>query len=98
MLFWRSFTHWLGGFGIIVLVIIVLPTLKITGYQLFTLESSLKEKIHPKTKSIGFRIMFIYLGLTLFQIILLIPGDMDLFDNICHTFGTIATGGFSTKN
>jgi len=42
--------------------------------------------------------MFIYIGLTLFQIILLIPGDMDLFDNICHTFGTIATGGFSTKN
>jgi len=98
MLFWRSFTHWLGGFGIIVLVIIVLPTLKITGYQLFTLESSLKEKIHPKTKSIDVRVMFIYIGLTLFTSSLLIPGDMDLFDNICHTFGTIATGGFSTKN
>jgi trk system potassium uptake protein TrkH len=98
ILFWRSLTHWIGGIGIIVLVIIVLPSLRVTGYQLFSLESSLKEKIHPKTKSIGFRILFIYLGLTLAQIILLNIGDMNLFDSICHSFGTIATGGFSTKN
>ncbi len=98
ILFWRSLTHWIGGIGIIVLVIIVLPSLRVTGYQLFSLESSLKEKIHPKTKAIGFRILFIYLGLTLAQIILLNIGDMNLFDSICHSFGTIATGGFSTKN
>jgi len=98
ILYYRSLTHWLGGIGIIVLVIIVLPSLKITGYQLFSLESSIKEKIHPKTKAIGFRIMFIYVGLTLVQITFLIFGDMDLFESICYAFGTVATGGFSTKN
>lgn len=98
ILFWRSLTHWIGGIGIIVLVIIILPSLRVTGYQLFSLESSLKEKIHPKTKSIGFRILFIYIGLTLAEIVLLNIGEMNLFDSICHSFGTIATGGFSTKN
>jgi trk system potassium uptake protein TrkH len=98
ILFWRSFTHWIGGIGIIVLVVIILPSLKISSYQLFSLESSLKEKIHPKTQSIAFRIMFIYLGLTLAEIILLWMGDMTLFDSVCHSFGTIATGAFSTKN
>jgi trk system potassium uptake protein len=98
ILFWRSLTHWIGGLGIIALVIIILPSLRVTGYQLFSLESSLKEKIHPKTKAIGFRVLFIYLGLTFAEIILLNIGDMNLFDSICHSFGTIATGGFSTKN
>lgn len=98
ILFWRSFTHWIGGLGIIALVVIILPTLRVNGYQLFSLESSLNEKMHPRTQAIGFRVMFIYLGLTLTQIILLNFGDMNLFDSICHTFGTISTGGFSTKN
>lgn len=96
--FWRSLTHWLGGIGIIALVIIILPSLRITGYQLFSLESSMKDKIHPKTKSIGFRILFIYIGLTVLQLVLLWIGDMDLFDSTCVTFATVATGGFSTKN
>ncbi|MBK8883628.1 MAG: TrkH family potassium uptake protein [Bacteroidales bacterium] len=98
ILFWRSLTHWFGGIGIIVLVIVILPSLRVTGYHLFSLESSMKEKIHPKTKAIGFRVLFIYLGLTLAEIILLNFGDMTLFDSICHSFGTVATGGFSTKN
>jgi len=98
ILYWRSLTHWLGGLGIIVLVIIVLPSLRVTGYQLFSLESSLKEKIHPKTAAIGLRILFIYMGLTLTEIIMLIFGDMTIFESICYTFGTVATGGFSTKN
>lgn len=98
ILFWRSLTHWIGGLGIIALVIIILPTLKVTGYQLFTLESSLKEKIHPKTKSIGFRILFIYVSLTVAEIAFLIPGDMDIFESVCHSFGTIATGGFGVRN
>ncbi|MGE5418742.1 MAG: TrkH family potassium uptake protein [Chloroflexota bacterium] len=98
IMFWRSLTHWIGGLGIIALVIIILPSLKVTGYQLFTLESSLKEKIHPKTKAIGFRILFIYLGLTAAQILFLIPGDMDWFESVCHSFATVATGGFSLKN
>ncbi len=98
ILFWRSFTHWIGGIGIIVLVVIILPSLKVAGYQLFSLESSLKKKIHPKTKGIAFRIMIIYFGLTVAEIIMLFLGDMTLFDSVCHSFGTIATGGFSTKN
>jgi trk system potassium uptake protein TrkH len=98
ILFWRSFTQWIGGIGIIVLVVIILPSLMMNGYQLFTLESSLSEKIHPRTQAIGYRIMFIYLGLSVTQIILLNLGDMNLFDSICHTFGTVSTGGFSTKN
>lgn len=98
ILFWRSLTHWIGGLGIIVLVIIILPSLKITAQQLFSLESSLKEKIHPRTKAIGYRLMFVYVGLTLIQVVLLYMGDMTLFDSVCHSFGTIATGGFSTRN
>jgi trk system potassium uptake protein TrkH len=98
ILFWRSLTHWIGGIGMIVILIIILPSIKATGYQLFSLESSMKEKIHPKTKAIVFRVLFIYLGLTLAEILLLVLGDMNLFDSICHSFGTVATGGFSTKN
>lgn len=98
ILFWRSFTHWIGGIGIIVLVIVILPTLKLSAQQLFSLESSLKEKILPKTKAIGFRLLFVYIGLTIIQTVFLCVGGMDLFDSICHTFGTVATGGFSTKN
>ncbi len=98
VLFWRSLTHWIGGLGIIVLVIIILPSFKITNYSIFSMESSLKEKFHPKTKSIGLRLLYIYLGLTIAETILLCLGEMDLFESICHTFGTVATGGFSTRN
>ncbi len=98
ILFWRSLTHWIGGIGIIVLVILILPSLKVTGYQLFSLESSMKERIHPKTKGIVYRILIIYAGLTVFQIFFLAVGGMNLFDSVCTSFGTVATGGFSTKN
>lgn len=98
ILFWRSLTHWIGGIGMIVILIIILPSIKATGYQLFSLESTIREKIHAKTTGIVYRVMFIYLGLTLAEIILLTVGDMNLFDSICHSFGTVATGGFSTKN
>ncbi len=98
ILFWRSLTHWIGGIGIIVLVILILPSLKVTGYQLFSLESSVKEKIHPQIKGVVTRILLIYLGLTAIEILFLSLGDMNLFDSICHSFGTVATGGFSTRN
>ena len=98
ILFWRSLTHWIGGLGIIVFVIIILPTLGITASQLLPLESSLKEKTHPKTKSVGLRLLYVYLGLTLVEVMLLWMGDMGLFESICHTFGTVSTGGFSVKN
>ncbi len=98
ILFWRSLTHWIGGIGIIVLVIVIMPTLQVGGYNLFTLESSLQDKIKPKIKSVGFRILFIYLILTVLEIIFLYAGKMNLFESASHAFGTIATGGFSPKN
>ncbi|MGQ9621587.1 MAG: TrkH family potassium uptake protein [Bacteroidales bacterium] len=98
ILFWRGLTHWIGGLGIIVLVIIILPSFGISKYSIFSMESSLKEKFHPKTKSIGLRLLYIYLGLTITETILLSIGDMNVFESICHTFGTVATGGFSTRN
>lgn len=98
ILFWRSLTHWIGGIGIIVLVILVMPSLQIGGYQLFTLESSLQEKIRPKIKSVGQRLLYIYIALTIAEIVLLMAGKMSLFDSFCHAFGTVATGGFSPKN
>jgi len=98
ILFWRSFTHWIGGLGIVVLVILIFPSLRVSGYQLFSLESSMKEKIHPRTKGIAYRIVIIYFCLTILEILILGLGDMNLFDSVCHSFGTIATGGFSTRN
>jgi trk system potassium uptake protein TrkH len=98
ILFWRSLTHWIGGLGIIVLVVIILPAFRFTGYHLISLESTMNERIHPKTRSIGFRLMFIYLGMTVAEIFILNLGDMNLFESICHTFGTVASGSFSTNN
>jgi trk system potassium uptake protein TrkH len=98
ILFWRSLTHWIGGIGIIVLVIIIMPTLQIGGYQLFTLESSLQEKIQPKIKAVGARLLLIYIILTIAEVIFLLAGNMNLFESVCHSFGTVATGGFSPKN
>ena len=98
ILLWRSLTHWIGGIGIIVLVILVMPTLQIGGYHLFSLESSLQEKIQPKIKAVGLRLVIIYIGLTITEIILLLLGKMNLFESVCHAFGTVATGGFSPKN
>ena len=98
VLFWRSLTHWVGGLGIIVLVILIMPSLKMGGYNLFTLESSLQEKIKPRIRAVGARLLRIYVGLTVAEIILLMLGNMNLFESVCHAFGTIATGGFSPKN
>lgn len=98
ILFWRSLTHWIGGIGIILLFIIVMPAHQIGGYNLFTLESSLQEKIHPRIRSVGYRLLIIYLLLTFSEVILLLIGKMNLFESVCHAFGTVATGGFSPRN
>ncbi len=98
ILFWRSFTHWIGGLGIILFVVIILPALGMTASHLLSLESSLKVKIHPKTKAVGFRLLYVYVVLTIMEVTLLYLGEMNMFDSICHTFGTVATGGFATKN
>ncbi|MCF8373002.1 MAG: TrkH family potassium uptake protein [Bacteroidales bacterium] len=98
ILFWRSLTHWIGGIGIIVLFIIVMPSLQLGGYNLFTLESSLQEKIKPKIKSVGHRLLLIYLLLTFAEVVFLMLGKMNLYESVCHAFGTVATGGFSPRN
>lgn len=98
IVFWRSLTYWIGGIGIIVLVILVMPSLKIGGYHLFILESSLQEKIHPKARSVGERLLMIYVLLTLSEVLMLRLGRMSWYDSLCHAFGTVATGGFSPKN
>jgi trk system potassium uptake protein TrkH len=98
ILFWRSLTHWIGGIGIVVLFIVVMPSLHAGGYHLFTLESSFQDKIHPKIKSVGQRLLYIYVTLTVAETVLLLVGGMNLFESVCHAFGTVATGGFSPKN
>lgn len=99
MLFWRSMTHWMGGLGIIVISLAILPVFGTSGTQLFAAETTgpTKDKIHPKINETAKRLFYIYLILTGSQTILLRIGGMDWFDSICHSFATIATGGFSTK-
>lgn len=98
ILFWRSMTHWIGGIGIIVLVIVIMPSLQIGSYHLFSMESSLQEKIQARIKSVGHRLLIIYLILTVAEIVLLMLGHMNFYESTCHAFGTVATGGFSPKN
>lgn len=100
LLFWRSMTHWLGGMGIIVLSLAIMPILGIGGMQLFQAEVAgpSKDKIHPRVTETAKRLWGIYLILTFAEVILLLFGHMNLFDALCHSFGTLATGGFSTKN
>jgi trk system potassium uptake protein TrkH len=98
ILFWRSLTHWIGGIGIIVLVIVVMPAMKINNYSIFYLESSLREKIHPRIRSVGFRLLGVYIALTIVEVVFLQIGNMNLFESVCHAFGSVSTGGFSPKN
>lgn len=100
VLFWRSFTHWLGGMGIIVLYLAILPMMGAGGIQLFKAEVAgpSKDKLTPRVVTTARLLWGIYVFLTVVEILLLSLGGMPLFDAICHSFGTIATGGFSTKN
>ncbi len=100
VLFWRSLTHWLGGMGIIVLFIAVLSSLGYGANQMFKAESPgpVAEKIKPRIKETAKILWLIYFSLSVLEIIFLYFSGMSLFDSMCHTFGTMATGGFSTKN
>lgn len=100
LLFWRSLTHWLGGMGIITLVLVVFPALGISGYQMFRGEvpGPTTEKLQPRLTETAKMLWGVYALLSLAETLLLLLGGMSLFDAICHTFGTMATGGFSTKN
>ncbi len=98
-LFWRSLTHWLGGMGIIVLTLAVLPMLGVGGMQLFKAEvpGPSADKFTPRVKETAKRLWLIYIGITVIEVLLLLPA-MSLFDAVNHAFATMATGGFSTMN
>lgn len=100
ILFWRAETHWIGGMGIIVLVVAIMPFLKINGIYLFYSEISsvTNERISTKIRYIARNMWLVYIGLTILEIVLLCLGKMPLFDSVCHSFATVATGGFSTQN
>lgn len=100
ILFWRSMTHWIGGMGIIVLAIAILPMLGIGGMQLFAAEAPgpNSDKLHPRITDTAKRLWLIYFGYTFIETILLNLAGMSLFDAINHSMSTLSTGGFSTKN
>jgi trk system potassium uptake protein TrkH len=99
LMFWRSLTHWIGGMGIIVLSIAVLPLLGIGGMQLYQAEVAgpTKDKLHPRVRETAKRLWAIYFFLTSLEVIFLLFGNMSLLDALCHSFGSLATGGFSTR-
>ena len=100
IIFWRSMTHWLGGMGIIVLAIAILPLLGIGVMQLFTAEAPglTGDKIHPRISDTAKRLWLIYVGLTFLETILLTFAGMSFFDAINNSMSNIASGGFSSKN
>ncbi len=100
ILLWRSFTHWLGGMGIIVLTVALIPSLKVAGLQLFRAEvpGPTKSKVLPRVAATARQLYRIYFLITVMEILLLKIAGMSWFDSIIHTFGTVATGGFSSQN
>ncbi len=100
LLLWRSLTHWLGGMGIIVLFIVFLPKIGAGAVHLFNAEvpGPMAERVLPRIRDNAARLWQIYVGFTLLQIVLLGLAGMSWFDSVNHSFATMATGGFSTKN
>ncbi len=99
LLFWRSIIQWMGGMGIIVLSLAILPLLGIGGIQLFSAEvpGPVPDKLHPRFSETAKRLWGLYIIFTIIETILLMFGGMDWFDAINHSFTTMATGGYSTK-
>lgn len=97
--FWRAMTHWIGGMGIIVLTIAVLPLLGIGGMQLFAAEvpGPTPDKLTPRVKETAKRLWLVYFGLTILETVLLMLDEMSFFDALCHSMATLSTGGFSTQ-
>jgi trk system potassium uptake protein TrkH len=100
LLFWRSLTHWIGGMGIIVLAIAILPLLGIGGMQLFAAEAPgpSADKLHPRITDTAKRLWLIYFGYTAAETLFLSVAGMSFFDALNHSMSTLSTGGFSTKN
>jgi len=100
LLFWRSFIQWLGGMGIIVLSVAILPFLGVGGMQLYKAEvpSPVPDKLKPRIRDTATVLWKVYALISLAQVLLLMIGGMNLYDALCHAFTTMPTGGFSTKN
>ena len=100
LLFWRSLTQWIGGMGIIVLSIAILPIFGLNGMQLYAAEVTglTYEKVSPRISDTAKMMWSTYLVLTATEVLGLWLCGMPIFDAVCHSFSTIATGGFSTKN
>ncbi len=100
ILFWRSMTHWIGGMGIIVLAIAVMPVLGFGGMQMFAAEASglTTDKLHPRITDTAKRLWIIYVLITGAQTAMLMFGEMDFYESLNHSMSTVATGGFSTNN
>src|SRR5210317_1693190 len=100
LLFWRSFIQWLGGMGIIVLSLAILPFLGVGGMQLYKAEvpSPVPDKLKPRVRATAVILWKVYVLISVAQTALLLLGGMDLLDAVCHTFTTMPTGGFSTQN
>lgn len=99
LLFWRSFSQWLGGMGIILLFIAILPKLGVAGRQLYRAEvpGPDKDALTPRIKQTARILWWVYVLLTVAEVALLMAGGMYLFDALCNTFATMATGGFSPQ-
>jgi len=100
ILFWRSLTQWLGGMGIIILSIAILPLLGVGGMQLYKAElpSPVKDKLTPRVAETARTLWIVYIIISIVEFIMLLTGGMDVFNAICHTFSTMSTGGFSTSD
>jgi trk/ktr system potassium uptake protein len=100
ILFWRSLTHWLGGMGMVTLALAILPVFGIASYQMFRGEvpGPTAERLKPRLAQTAKILWGAYTVLTLAEVVLLNIGGMTVFDAFCHAFGTMATGGFSTRN
>lgn len=100
VLFWRSLTHWMGGMGIIVFSLAVLPLLGVGGMQLYKAEVAgpTADKLTPRVASTAKILWGVYVLITAAEVVLLMFGGMDLYDALAHAFGTVASGGFSTRN
>lgn len=101
ILFWRALTQWIGGLGIILFLLALMPELnKSAGISMFNAESSgiTHDKLHPRIRQTVLSLWKIYIVVTVISVMLLYIGPMNLFDSVCQTFAAIATGGFSTHN
>ncbi len=100
MFFWRSFTQWIGGMGIIIMFIAILPQFAVAGRQMFFAEATgpVKDKITPRIKNTAITLWGVYIILTVAQILCLKLAGMSTFESVCHSFSTISAGGFSPNS